>query len=208
VTPTRLDVLVHEVRSPVAALAAIADAYPTADGTTRRRLLELARAAVAGLEGLLAADFVADEPHRIDAGALARDAAETAAVRGAGVVCEIEPGLIVLGRPDRLRQALDNLIGNAVGHSPAGSDVTVVARRIGGSVVIAVSDEGDGLEPGDLERIFEPGVRLTSARPGSGLGLALVRDVAHEHGGEVAVDSSPGRGSTFRLALPGASDGP
>ena len=202
----RLGVLVHELRSPVAALVAIAEAYPGSDEATRRRLVELARAAVASLDGLLAAGSVA-EPIRIDAAQLVRDAAETAAVRGAPVVAETEPGLIVLGRADRLRQALDNLVANAVGHSPDGSSVTVSARRSGGSVVIAVRDEGDGLEPDDLERIFEPGVRLTSARPGSGLGLAVVREVALEHGGEVSVESSPGRGSTFRLVLPGASDG-
>ncbi len=206
-TPTRLDVLVHELRSPVAALVAIAEAYPGADESTRRRLLELASAAVVSLDRLIAVGFDS-APSRIDAGVLAREAAETAAVRGAPVVAETEQGLIVVGRADRLRQALDNLVGNAVGHSPAGSDVTVLAHRSGRSIVIAVRDEGEGLEPGDLERIFEPGVRLTSARPGSGLGLAVVREVALEHGGEVAVESSPGGGSTFRLVLPGASDGP
>ncbi len=206
-TPTRLDVLVHELRSPVAALVAIAEAYPTADGAARRRLIELARAAGTSVDTLLVSGSDA-EPRRIDAGVLARDAAETAALRGAPVVVEIESGLIVLGRADRLRQAIDNLIGNAVGHSPAGSEVTVVARRSGASIVLAVRDEGEGLEAADLERIFEPGVRLTGARPGSGLGLAVVREIALEHGGEVAVDSSPGRGSTFRLVLPGASDGP
>lgn len=206
-TPTRLDVLAHELRSPVAALVAIAEAYPGADEATRRRLHELAHAAVASLDSLL--EGVSDPgPSRIDAGTLARDAAETAAVTGDPVVAETEAGLFVLGHASRLRQALDNLIGNAVGHSPEGSRVTVVASRRGASVVIAVRDEGEGIEPDDLHRVFEPGVRLTNARPGSGLGLAVVREVAREHGGEVEVESSPGRGSTFRLVLPGASDGP
>lgn len=202
----RFAVLAHEVRSPVAALAAIAAAYPEADDARRRRLLELARAAVVGLERLLA--DAAAEPfrlERLDAGALARDAAETAALGGNLVVAETGEGLLVDADPERLRQALDNLIGNAAGHSPAGSAVRVAARREGDSVVIAVSDEGDGIEAGDLERMFEPGVRLTDARPGSGLGLAVVRAVAHEHGGRVEVQSSPGQGSTFRLVLPGAS---
>ena len=81
----------------------------------------------------------------------------------------------------------------------------MTARREGDSVVIAVADEGDGIAPADLERIFEPGVRLTDARPGSGLGLAVVRTIARAHGGEVEVESSPGQGATFRLVLPGAS---
>jgi len=202
----RFAVLAHEVRSPVAALAAIADAYPAADEARRRRLLELARAAVASLERLLA-DAVAEPLRRgrLDAGALARDAAETAALGGALVVAETEDGLVVDADRDRLRQALDNLIGNAIGHSPDGGTVTVTARREGRSVVLAVVDEGEGIPASDLDRVFEPGVRLTDARPGSGLGLAVVRAVAREHGGEVEVESSPGQGSTFRLVLPGAS---
>ena len=202
----RFAVLAHEVRSPIAALAAIADAYPAADEGRRRRLLELARAAVASLERLLA-DAVAGplRLERLDAGALAREAAETAALGGALVVAEWEDGLVVDADRDRLRQALDNLIGNAIGHSPAGGTVTVTARREGDSIVIAVADGGEGIPVDDLDRVFEPGVRLTDARPGSGLGLAVVRAVAREHGGEVEVESSRGQGSTFRLVLPGAS---
>ena len=202
----RLAVLAHEVRSPVAALAAIAEAYPAADAVTRRRLLELAAAAVAGLGRLLADDAPASLLlERLDAGRLAVDAAETAALGGVLVVAETEAGLEVGGDPERLRQALDNLIANAVGHSPAGGTVTVTARREGGSVVIAVADEGDGIASADRARVFEPGVRLTIDRPGSGLGLAVVRTIARAHGGEVEVVSSPGQGATFRLVLPGAS---
>ena len=202
----RFAVLVHEVRSPVAALVAIADAYPAADEARRQRLAQLARAAVASIERLLA-DAMAESLllDRVDAGALARDAAETAALGGSLVVAETEDGLVVDADRDRLRQALDNLIGNAIGHSPAGGTVTVTVRREGDSIVIAVADEGDGIPAGDLDRVFEPGVRLTDARPGSGLGLAVVRAVAREHGGEVDVESSPGQGATFRLVLSGAS---
>ena len=201
-----LAVLAHEVRSPVAALSAIAEAYPAADAATRRRLLELAGAAVVGLERLLEDAVPASLLiERLDAGRLAVDAAETAALGGAPVVVETEAGLEVEGDPERLRQALDNLIANAAGHSPAGGTVTVTARREGGSVVIAVADEGDGIASADLARVFEPGVRLTAARPGSGLGLAVVRTIARAHGGEVEVESSPGQGATFRLVLPGAS---
>jgi len=202
----RFAVLAHEVRSPVAALAAIAEAYPAADSATRRRLLELAVAAVAGLERLLVDAAPASlRLERLDAGRLAVDAAEIAALGGPEVVAETEGGLEVDGDPDRLRQALDNLIANAVGHSPAGGTVTVTARCEGGSVVIAVADEGDGIALDNLARVFEPGVRLTTTRPGSGLGLAVVRAIAHAHGGEVEVESSPGQGATFKLVLPRAS---
>jgi two-component system sensor histidine kinase BaeS len=121
------------------------------------------------------------------------------------VAATTESSLTVEGDADRLRQALDNLIANAVGHAPAGETVTVTAWREGGSVVIAVADTGDGIAADDLIRVFEPGVRLTTDRPGRGLGLAVVRSIALAHGGEVEVQSSPGQGATFRLVLPGAS---
>ncbi len=208
-TPNRLDILVHELRSPVAALIAIADAYPDADEPTRRRLVELTHTAGASLERLLADVSAATlRLSRVDLGRIACDACETATLGSSIVVTAPESGinLGIVGDAKRLRQALDNLIGNAIGHSPEGARVTVTAGRIGGSVVVGVTDQGDGVASGDLERIFESGVRATNARPGSGLGLAVVREIAREHGGEVAVESSPGRGTTFRLVLPVASD--
>ena len=203
----RFGVLAHELRSPVAALAAIAEAYPAADEATRKRLVELAVAAVAGLERLLVDSAPASlRLERLDVSRLALDAAETAALAGAPVTTKVEEGLSVDGDPERLRQALDNMIANAIGHSPAAGRVRVIAAREARAVVIAVADEGDGVASEDLERIFEPGVRLTAARPGSGLGLAVVREIARGHGGEVEIESHPGRGATFRLVLPAASD--
>ena len=207
--PSRLDVLVHELRSPVAALVAIADAYPDADELTRGRLIELARTAGVSLDRLLADVSAATlRLSRVDLGGIARDACEAAALGGHTVVVETEEdaGTVIVGDAGRMRQALDNLIGNAIGHSAAEDTVTVIARRSGDSVVVEVADRGEGIASGDLERIFEPGVRATSARPGSGLGLAVVREIAREHGGEVDVESSPGQGATFRLVLPAASD--
>jgi two-component system sensor histidine kinase BaeS len=209
VSSSELHVLAHEVRSPVAALVAIADAYPAADPARRRRLLELAEAAAASLERLLSDAAPASlRQVRLDAGALAVAAAETAALSGALVVSAAEGGLELDGDPGRLRQALDNLIANALGHSPAGCTVSVTAQRKGAAIVIAVADEGEGIRPDDLERVFDPGVRLTEARPGSGLGLTVARAIAQAHGGEVEVESSPGQGSTFRLVLPGAAAAP
>ena len=207
-TVTPLDVLAHEIRSPVAALVAIAEAYPGADAETRRRLIELARAAMVSLERLVVGRADVGGPVRIDAGELVRDVAETASVMGRPVAADVGSGLIVLGSVGRLRQALDNLTANAVGHAPAGSVVTLSALRVGPSVVVTVHDEGEGIAPDDLDRIFQPGVRLTTARPGSGLGLAVVREIVLEHGGEVEVESRPGQGATFRLVLPAASDAP
>jgi signal transduction histidine kinase len=209
VTHTRLDVLVHELRSPVAALVAIAGAYRDADAPTRARLVELARTAGGSLDRLLTDVATATlRLSRVDVGGIALDACQSASLGGHAVIMKTPESVdaVIVGDAERIRQALDNLIGNAIGHSSAEDPVTVTTRRSGGSVVVEVADRGEGIASADLERIFERGVRATSARPGSGLGLAVVREIAREHGGEVEVDSSPGQGATFRLVLPAASD--
>jgi two-component system, OmpR family, sensor histidine kinase BaeS len=205
----RLSVLAHELRSPVAALTAIAAAFHDADAAGRRRLLELAAAASGNIERLLGdASPVSLRIERLDASGLVRDASDSAALSGARVKLTVEPGLFVDADPQRLRQALDNLIGNARGHSPPGGAVVVTASADGGRILITVSDSGEGIDPIDQGRIFAPGVRLTDARPGSGLGLAIVRAVAEAHGGTVEVESAPGHGASFTLSLPQASFAP
>lgn len=209
-SPERFDVLAHEIRSPIAAIAAIAEAYAAADDERRRRLVDLAAAAVTSIERLLAdasgaGARVDARVEAVDVGRLATEVAETAALGGVTVTVTAEAGLGLDADPDRLRQALVNLVANAIGHSPEGGIVRVEASRRGSSIVLSVSDEGDGIAADDVQRVFEPGIRLTSSRPGSGLGLAVVQAIVVAHGGEVLVESSPGRGSTFRLVLPGAS---
>lgn len=204
----RLAVLAHELRSPVAALVAIAEAFPGSDAAQRQRLLELARAASRNVQRLVLDASVASVRLRsLDPGGVARDAAEAAALGGAPVRAHVAAGLpLVDGDPERLRQALDNLIGNAVGHSPAGAEIVVTARVEAGRVLLAVTDRGDGIPEDGLARVFEPGVRLTGARPGSGLGLAIVRAIAVAHGGDVEVESTPGQGATFTLVLPACAE--
>lgn len=204
----RLTVLAHELRSPVAALAAIAEAFPGSDAAQRQRLLELARAASRNVQRLVLDASVASVRLRpLDPGGVARDAAEAAALAGAPVRADVAAGLpFVNGDPERLRQALDNLIGNAVGHSPAGAEILVTARAEAGRVLLAVADRGEGIPEDGLARVFEPGVRLTGERPGSGLGLAIVRAIAVAHGGAVEVESAPGQGATFTLVLPACAE--
>jgi signal transduction histidine kinase len=201
-----LDELAHELRSPVAALSGIAEAYGDADAARRARLVELAGKAVASIERLLAdGASTALRAEVLDARVIARDAVEAAALRGSVVLAEGEEELLVEADAPRLRQALDNLISNALGHAPEGTAVTVTPYREDASIVVAVADEGEGIAAADLARVFERGVRLTADRPGQGIGLSVVRAVMEAHGGEVGVESSPGQGTTFRLVLPAAS---
>ena len=108
----------------------------------------------------------------------------------------------------RLRQVLDNLISNAVKFSPAGSTVEVTHRREGGSWTVEVKDQGPGLTDIDRKTLFEDFATLSAKPTGgensTGLGMAITRRAVEAHGGEIGVDSQPGRGSTFWFTIPGA----
>ena len=205
----RLSLLVHEVRSPTAALAAIAVALADdgLDEATTRHLLELAVAACRGIERIVGDAAVGSlQLEAVDVGDVVRDAATAAALDGPRIRAEIEAGLPPI-RADavRLRQALDNLVANALAHSPPGGEVVIGARTEGEAVLVTVSDEGLGVPENDRARIFEPGVRLEMDAPGLGLGLSVVRAIAEAHGGTVTVESTSGQGAVFTISLPAGS---
>ncbi len=105
-----------------------------------------------------------------------------------------------------IEQAVTNLLDNAIKYSPAGSTVVVRAERAGEDVAIHVIDNGPGIEPEHLPRLFERFYRVDKARSrklgGTGLGLAIVKHIAQAHEGRTAVSSTPGKGSTFSIYLP------
>jgi signal transduction histidine kinase len=109
---------------------------------------------------------------------------------------------------EKLRQVVLNLLSNAIRHTPAGGRVTLAAQSRGTRVAIVVDDTGPGIPADRREHIFEPFVQLdrslTQPREGVGLGLAISRDLARGMGGELSVESQPGRGSRFTLVLPRA----
>ena len=204
--PQRLAVLVHEVRSPVAALSAVAETFArdSLEASARVELARLAIAACRGIERIVGDVTVASiRLERVDAGALVQEAAVAAALGGAKVEATVTPGLpLVAGDPLRLRQALDNLVVNGLTHTRSQGGVTLTASTRGARVLLSVSDTGDGVAPVDQERIFEAGVRLDSNSSGSGLGLAIARAIAEAHGGTLTMTSTPGEGSTFTITLP------
>jgi two-component system phosphate regulon sensor histidine kinase PhoR len=112
----------------------------------------------------------------------------------------------VIADHDRLEQVLINLVDNAVKYTDAGGRVTVSARRADAVVEIAVADTGVGIPPADLPRITERFYRVDRARSrelgGTGLGLAIVKHLVIAHGGELTIESDPGRGTTIRVILP------
>lgn len=117
----------------------------------------------------------------------------------------------VLGDRDRLAQALTNLVSNAVKFSEQGGAITVATARNGAEVIISVSDEGMGIAPEDLERIFQRFERVETGAAGhtvgTGIGLAIVSEIANLHQGRVWVTSEVGAGSTFALAVPVSGPG-
>ena len=202
----QLALVVHEVRSPVAALAAIVAAARTGsinDGSLQR-LVELSLAACRSIDRILGdAALGSVQLEWIDVVDVVRDAAASARLGGARVRAEAEQGVPhVSGDPVRLRQAFDNLLDNAVCVSEPEGEIVIGVRTTEREVIVSVADAGAGIAEADQERIFEPGVRLDSSSKGSGLGLAIVRAVAEAHGGTAAVESSPGHGATFSITLP------
>jgi signal transduction histidine kinase len=106
----------------------------------------------------------------------------------------------VHGDPQRLRQVLVNLVGNAADASQPGAHVTLRAKAADAGVEIEVEDHGRGIGETDLARIFEP--FFTTRPDGTGLGLAICQKVVRAHGGDIQVRSTPGKGSTFTVLLP------
>ncbi|HWK28720.1 MAG TPA: HAMP domain-containing sensor histidine kinase [Solirubrobacter sp.] len=109
--------------------------------------------------------------------------------------------------PDRLTQVLRNLVRNAVAHTEPGGRVAVIAQARDGWLTIAVSDDGPGIPPEQLERVFERFHRVDEGRArergGTGLGLAIARAIVEAHGGRIWAESTPGAGATIALELPG-----
>jgi signal transduction histidine kinase len=145
-----------------------------------------------------------------DIGVLAANAVEAArpAADARGVVLRLEPsqGGMLYGDPTRLAQMLDNLISNAIKFTPEGGRVTVLASTIGRAVLVEVADNGEGISALDREQLFDPFFRSRAANaravPGTGLGLTITKAIVDAHGGTIRVESTVGRGTTFRVRIP------
>jgi signal transduction histidine kinase len=109
--------------------------------------------------------------------------------------------------PDRLAQVLRNLVTNAVRHTAADGHIEVAIASQDGAAVFAVRDDGTGIAPEELSRIFDRFHRTDEGRSraegGSGLGLAIAKAIVEAHGGTITVASPPGQGATVRFSIPG-----
>ena len=117
------------------------------------------------------------------------------------------PHLATMCDIDRIREAIDNLVSNAIKYSPIGGRIVVLVTHDDASLIIRVTDQGAGLSPEDLSRLFGRFQRLsakpTAGESSTGLGLSIVKRIVDMHGGEVTAESGgPGKGSTFSITLP------
>jgi two-component system sensor histidine kinase BaeS len=191
--PERLRVVAHELRSPVAALASLAEAArATTDRTLLRRLVELASAAVRDLERILSdPELVSLRLEQVDVAALAT------AFAGPDVTVDGDGQRLVHADPTRLRQAIANLVANGLRH---GTRVTIHVTGEDGHVVVAVSDDGPGVDTD-----IDPFAHGMSGAGSTGIGLWLARGIAEAHGGSLELADAPGAGARFRLVVPSAS---
>src|SRR5690606_37816014 len=102
----------------------------------------------------------------------------------------------------QMDRVLDNLLSNALRHTPKGGQIRLLARHHGERVIISVEDNGEGIPYSQQARIFEPFVQIGRRRGGAGLGLALCKEIAQLHGGRIGVHSRIGHGTIFYVALP------
>ncbi|HEV2218866.1 MAG TPA: HAMP domain-containing sensor histidine kinase [Candidatus Dormibacteraeota bacterium] len=211
--------VVHELRTPLAVIRGqaegIADGVyagdaehiaPIVDATRSLELLvEDLRALALSDTGSLALNREPVDPVELVDETFASFKAQ-ADEAGVTLNASTAPGLPQLDvDPTRMRSAIDNLVANALRHTPRSGSVTVSAVRVGGDrLVIAVTDNGEGIAPELLPHVFERFVRGAGSK-GSGLGLAIAHDIVVAHGGTIDVESTVGAGTTFRISLPVAT---
>lgn len=220
-----LSTLAHDLRSPLNAIEAYTELLemevlgPVVDRQREAlgRIRMSGRHLLAVLENVmelaqLTAATVRAQTHSVPAAAVVQEAVEmvqhSASAKGQSLEVEPAARLVVRADPDRLRQALVNLLGNAIKYTPPEGRIrlgtSVVEREGVAWAALSVSDTGPGIPEDQRETIFQPYTRLSGAdaEPGSGLGLAICRELVRHLEGRIEVESRTGEGSTFTVLLP------
>ena len=206
-------VVAHEVRNPLNSIALNVDLLrDMLQGIAGQRELDVVTAVQGEVDRLAE---ITEEYLRFgrlpkgvlapcDAGRIVRDTVDFMAGELAthGVQADVktpDPAVLVLSDESQLRQALVNILRNAIEAMPDGGSLVATVEPAGDRIALSVTDTGCGIPEEFRSRLFEP--FATTKPSGTGLGLAFVQQVAHESGGDVAVESAPGRGTTVRLRL-------
>jgi signal transduction histidine kinase len=215
----------HELRTPLSGVLGFTKLLLTRDfdSETRRHYLGIVDAQARRLSELID-DFLdvrrieegrfERAQELVDLGTLLREEAQlySAQSRKHQLALELPRApLPVLGNPDRLRQVIGNLLSNAIKYSPQGGVVELAAQSDGEAVRLEVRDEGIGIPPHQQPQIFTKffrGDAAASGITGTGLGLAVSRDIVESHGGRIGFTSAEGKGTTFFVELPNANGDP
>lgn len=209
----------HELRTPIAAISAYAELFERGASDQKEdlgRLLGGIRTETVRMEHLVADLLLLArldegrpmEQRSVDLVALCADAVHTASTVGPEwpVRFEASAPVEMIGDATRLRQVVDNLLGNVRAHTPPGTPARVTVAPEGTDVVVTVADEGPGMDPEDAEHVFERFYRSDPSRSrshgGAGLGLSIVNAIVIAHHGTVEAVAQPGAGSTFVVRLP------
>ena len=207
----------HELRTPLTSIQGFAELFRLGADQDRVQLEvilrrieeETARMKTLVEDLLLLARLDETRPVErapVDLAVLAADACSDAIAVDPGrpIVLDAPEPVIVAGDQDHLRQAIANLVNNALRHTPAESPIDVGAHLGNGAAVVTVRDHGPGLDPDALAHVFDRFWQADSARAGSGvgLGLSIVAGIASEHGGAAAAANHPDGGAVFTLTLP------
>jgi signal transduction histidine kinase len=202
--------LAHEIRNPLGSIAGSAQLLRTSRALSEedRHLCEIIQRETARLNDLVTDMMDVARPRKpelvtVNATRTAREVVDLASKSGRGtdvhVVFDGEEVLAVKADPAQLRQLVWNLVRNAVQASNAGGEVRVGVQLRDGNVVLSVQDGGIGIEPEARERLFD--AFFTTRSHGTGIGLAVVKRIADEHGFAIEVDSERGAGATFRVTM-------
>jgi two-component system, OmpR family, sensor histidine kinase BaeS len=211
--------IAHELRTPLGNirgwLEAAEDGLAASDQAFMSSLLEeavLLQHVIDDLQDLAAADAgqLRLHPEAVHVRDLLDQVAvaHRAAAGAAGLILEVraEADPEIFADPMRLRQAINNLVSNALRHTSAGGSITIGCRQDRDQVVIEVADTGSGISPEDLPRIFDRFWRAEKSRSrrtgGSGLGLPITRQLVEAHGGTITAASVPGERTVFTVRLP------
>jgi two-component system OmpR family sensor kinase len=207
----------HELRTPLTSIQGFAELFRVGGDeakvdlpTILRRIEEeSARMRVLVEDLLLLARLdqtVPVEKAPVDLAILTSDACSDAVAMAPDrpVTLDAPEPVVVAGVESHLRQAIGNLVSNAVRHTPAGSPIEVAARIVDGEAVVTVRDHGSGLAEDELHHVFDRFWQADKARvgTGAGLGLAIVASIAHEHHGQASATNAEGDGALFTIRLP------
>lgn len=216
----RLQAVAHEIKTPLTAIHASSQLMTEPDVPEQKKeeIAQRIHKEAGRLSGVvttfldverISAGVLKLQKQQVELSTLVADSVERAGLlalkKHIGIEQDLEPGVIAAD-PDLLQYAIYNLLVNAVKYSLDGSSIRIRLRSSGQAACLVVADQGCGIEPAEQGRIFEPFYRTKKhqddAEGGSGVGLALVKEIVTQHGGRIEVESKPGKGATFSVFLP------